>query len=1083
MSSNIFLKLENNNLNIYLEQDKLDFLQNLFISRDQEFKLVASYSWWEYFLNVNILNYLTSTVIEPISITSEFADKDEVNQINRNLSSLKEIDMTNQDTHSDISNNTITNTNDETPTKYRGKTNRKYIEEQVKKLIKEKFTVNNVDLWTTKYSHKMKYDIEFQPTAQRVKIFFKDLNPETEPYADRFLNQIPINVKLSFHRIFFQKQIQNRITITPSLILDPKTNQLVTDQPEVEVIREKGQTTGQIFWYHNTVRLEFRAIDHTEQLLVDSKPTEVYNNVYVKTLVDKRFLKSEDNTTQAKSIDDIKKGLIWNVAVNQKAEKTPIDIKIGIRSISPNLSFKWKGWDPVQDPTKPEQYHQWKLTNNFKDENKKDNLLYDPSIDKNTGTRKEIIWVSSPSRVNNFYQDPYDKNDNLNQVGKLANFGYIAEASVANSGASYMFDKNEPTDFNEIQSAVQDLNKSIGEIKLTKYSDNFTNPFSIPNTNQNSALQAFAVSQPGIYHYNIPIKDYVAQKDTFTPTKIQKENITSVEGSSLHKYLIINNSREKYQSFLQNYNQILNNNTSNKPIPRIQSFWSSPAGQHLKAFLLHNQLITDKDQLEPLVKRDGDKLVAIEPKYSYEQIVSLWNYYVSSVKQGTIVLPHGVARTKPLFDIKFNSIKIAAENKIDAITQIKKEALDQIQKQTNNNSITVNDFELVETGINWNRFLDIKTDNQDVFVTFKANPTSVYLSDISLSVRVLNSTNFKGKINNLSEMNFSNLNFNFKDFVKKNDETDQAQQERFVNNYITQHILKTINNHRQNNKETVKQNVDYEIYINDHKITQFTYTFGFENQQVIDNLVKEFFENVKTKHFTQLSIEIKSTETTFKLKGSNAYLITHSSNANIAPESPAPFNWPEEQNTPSNNSNPEILKYFDLLLSKLSDWIGDFSKWTIKDFEQEVINNITKQLTEQSKKPVELNKDFIILINDGIYSQRVIEDFFKSKGKLKITIQAIIEPINREKVLINSRDIFLHNTLDGKTPEQVTPTTPDSSDSNNNNENNSDNPSNQDKPNQGRKNTKTILAIVGGAIFAIGLGFAGIVRWRSRKLS
>ncbi|MBY7704483.1 hypothetical protein JIY74_30125 [Vibrio harveyi] len=135
-----------------------------------------------------------------------------------------------------------------------------------------------------------------------------------------------------------------------------------------------------------------------------------------------------------------------------------------------------------------------------------------------------------------------------------------------------MFDKNEPTDFNEIQSAVQDLNKSIGEIKLTKYSDNFTNPFSIPNTNQNSALQAFAVSQPGIYHYNIPIKDYVAQKDTFTPTKIQKENITSVEGSSLHKYLIINNSREKYQSFLQNYNQILNNNTSNKPIPRIQSF-------------------------------------------------------------------------------------------------------------------------------------------------------------------------------------------------------------------------------------------------------------------------------------------------------------------------------------------------------------------------------------------------------------------------------------------------------------------------------------------------------------------------------
>ncbi|MBY7704485.1 hypothetical protein JIY74_30135 [Vibrio harveyi] len=93
-----------------------------------------------------MFNYLTSTVIEPISITSEFADKDEVNQINRNLSSLKEIDMTNQDTHSDISNNTITNTNDETPTKYRGKTNRKYIEEQVKKLIKEKFTVNGIDL-------------------------------------------------------------------------------------------------------------------------------------------------------------------------------------------------------------------------------------------------------------------------------------------------------------------------------------------------------------------------------------------------------------------------------------------------------------------------------------------------------------------------------------------------------------------------------------------------------------------------------------------------------------------------------------------------------------------------------------------------------------------------------------------------------------------------------------------------------------------------------------------------------------------------------------------------------------------------
>ncbi|UWD34620.1 hypothetical protein NX779_02265 [Mycoplasma cottewii] len=1066
LHSTLSWKLENEIINFYLEQS-IDWKSDIpFIS---SFKSeTPTHNGHYYFENFKIFNYLTSTLIEPISITSEFADKDEVNQINKNLNSLRnfKIDMTNQDTHTDISNNNIKNTNPRTPSKYKDKTNKEYLESEAENIIKKAFTVNNVDLWESKYKHKMKYDIEFQPTAQRIKIFFKDLNPEVEPIISRFYNNLLISINLSFHPEFFQKDIQNRITITPSRILDPKTNQLVLDQPEVEVIKQNGQVKGQIFWYHNTVKVEFRAVDGTEQLLVENKPTEVYNNVYYKTLVDKRFLKSESNTTQAKSLDEIKKGLIWNISVNQEDKLNPIDIKIGVRSISPNLSFKWKGWNPENDPSKPENYQQYKLiTPNI---DNKQNPEYDPTINPTTGTRKEIIWVNTESKVNNFYQDPYDKNDNLNQLGDLANFGYIAEASVVNSGANYIFNNSEPSSFNSIKSAVNDLNKSIGQIQIKKYNDNFTNSENLLNNDKNNALHSFAVSLPGIYHYNVPIKDYVSIKDTFDPKKIQPEDINSEVGSSLHKYLIVNNNKDKYQSFLKIYSDINAKKPVGQKIPTIQSFWSSPAGQHLKFFLIHNQLIKSTNEVN---------------KYSYEEIVSLWNYYVSTVKQGTVVLPHGVARIKPLYNVNFHSIKITATTKVQAVNLIKQSALKQIQQQLKSDQISLDDFEIVDENTkNWNDFLDINNDNKEMIVKFKANPTSLHLSDTSLNVSILNSKNFLFKTNDLSQMNFQNITANFSDYLKRDNTSEETGQEMFVNNYVTQHIYNTIRTHRQNESDLTLQNIDYEIYINNQKLTQFQFKFNLKNQQTIDKVIKEFFENVKTKHFAQLLIEIKSTETTFKLKGSKAYLITHSSNANTAPELPTPFNWPEEQNTPSDNSNPEILKYFDLLLLKTGDWIGDFSKWTIKDFEEKVINNIIKQLTEQSKKPVELNKDFIIRINDNIYNQKVIEDFFKSKGKLKITIQAIIEPINREKVLINSRDIFLHNTLDGKTPEQLTPTTPDSPDNNNNNENNSDNPSNQDKPNQGRKNKWTILAYVGGAILAITGGYFGIVRWRSRKL-
>ncbi|WP_434324814.1 Mbov_0399 family ICE element protein [Mycoplasma capricolum] len=1008
----------------------------------------------------------------PISLTSEFADKEEVREINNNLENLKNysIDMTNQDTHTDISNNIIKNKNNKTDSKYRNKTNKEYIEEEVRKIITKAFTIKKVDLWDKKYKHKMKYDIEFQPTANRIKIFFKDINPDKESYASRFYNNLLIQINLTFHPEFFQKNIQNRLTITPSQILDPKTNKLILDQPEVEVVQQNGQVKSQIFWYHNTVKIEFRAVDGTEQLLVENQPTEVYNNIYFKTLVDKRFLKTQNETTSAESIDDIKKGLIWNVSVNQKDKSNPIDIKIGVKSINPNLSFKWKGWNPENDPSKPEQYQQYKLITPQIDN--KQNPDFDRTINPKTGTRKEIIWVNSDVPVKNFYQDPYDKKDTLSQTGSLANYGYIAEASVVNSGANYLFNDNDPSGFNGIKSAVSDLNKWIGKIEINRYSDNFTHSFKEVNNDRNDALEKFSFSIPGIYHYNIPIKDFVKTQNTFDPTKIQSKNINPEVGSSLHKYLIINNNKDKYQSFLKIYGDINAKKSTKDNIPKIQSFWGSPAGQHLKFFLIHNQLIKSSFDIE---------------KYSYEEIVSLWNYYVSVVKQGTIVLPHGVSRTKSLFDIQFNAIKIKANNKSEAINLIKQEALKQIQRQTKNNQISLSDFEIIDVdSLNWNNFLDINNTNQQMSIRLVANPTSVFLSESSLNILVLNSNNFGTNTNDLFQMNFNNLTYNFSDYTKQqNNEDEKKRQEKFVNNFITNHIHKTIRLHRQKDNDIAIQNADYEIYINKHKITQFNFTFGFSEQDLVDNIIKKFFEALKTKSFAQLEIEIKSIETSFKLKGSNSYLITHSSNANKAPEAPEPFNWAEENNTLIDDSNPEKQNYFDLLLLKIGDWIGDFSKWTFEEFEKTIINDtIIKRLIEQSKKPVELNKDFIIRINDNLYNKEVITDFFKTKGKLKITIQSILDLTNREKVLINYRNIFLHNTLDGKKPEELAPNIPNkpNNDDNSNSNNTSNNSPNEQNSQKSKTNKTTVVAsIVGFLVLGI-TTFGIIVRWRTRKL-
>ncbi|AGJ90716.1 Mbov_0399 family ICE element protein [Mycoplasma putrefaciens] len=1056
LNSRLFLKLENNNLNLYLEQNANFEINSLFEKKSSPDDLNLE-------IYYKIFNYIASTYIQPISLTSEFVDKNEVNKINSNLESLKDlsINMTNQDTHADISNNTVKNKNEKTDSKYRNKTNKEYIESEVERIIKKAFTVESIDLWDRKYKQKMRYSIEFQPTSNRIKIFFKDINPDEEPYASRFYNNLLIPINLTFHPEFFQKEIQNRITITPSQILDPTTNELILDQPEVEIVKQDGQIKSQIFWYHNTVKVEFRAVDGTEQLLVENQPTEVYNNIYFKTLVDKRFLKNQDETTSAKSIEDIKKGLVWNVSVNQKEKSNPIDIKIGVKSINPNLSFKWKGWNPEADPSKPENYQQYKLVTPQIDS--KPNPDYDKTINPSTGTRKEIIWVNSDSQVKNFYQDPYDKNDILNQTSALANFGYIAEASVVNSGANYLFNNNDPSGFGSIKSAVSDLNKSIGEIEINKYDDNFTNATKQTNTNQNSALEIFSLSRPGIYHYNIPIKDFVEQKNTFDPSKIQSENITPKIGSSLHKYLIINNKKDKYQSFLKIYGNINAKKKNKDKIPKIQSFWESPAGQHLKFFLIHNQLIKSSLDVE---------------KYSYEEIVSLWNYYVSVVKQGTIVLPHGVSRIKSLSDIQFSSIKIKANTKQEAINLVKQEALKQIQKQTKNNNISLSDFEINDVeSLKWSNFLDINNNNQQMSIRFVASPTSLLLSESSLNVLVLNSNNFASKANDLSQMNFKDITYNFSDYAKQqNNEDEKKRQEKFVNNFITQHISQTIRLHRQNDNDSAIQNADYEVYINKHKITQFIFNFDAKDQQQVDKEIKQFFEFIKSKDLAQLEIEIKSVETSFKLKGLNKYLITHRTDANKAPEAPEPFNWPEEDNSPIDKLNPEVQKYFDLLLLKIGDWIGDFSKWTFEQFEKTIINEtIIKKLIEQAQKPIELNKDFIIRINDNLYNKKAIEDFFKSKGKLKITIQSISDPINREKVLINYRNIFLHNTLDGKAPEELTP------DSNGKDPNN---PSNNNSNNTQKSKVSKITLIVSILIFIIStVGIFGLfVRWKTRKM-
>lgn len=399
------------------------------------------------------------------------------------------------------------------------------------------------------------------------------------------------------------KSINDRLTITPSNWFRYDNGKYIYGIDEPIIVRNPnisadGSGDGGEYIYHGFVNIFFRATSKQDEILfVNDKPIDVLNNEFVYDLTDiiKKETDNEGDVTEKRENKYILKIVKYNQqnGVNV-SEKLTFTKTITIQSYIGDNKISYFAWDPEFN------YEQKKLIEKYLwdpatgdpllDEfgNEIPNPNYNPEIDAETGTIKQLIWVNKKSENNeiNFIPDPLDEKGELNfdiETGIINsnNFGFIAEAVVIPKGISIMDPDGSFID-NNLKLA------KIGSVKLTsnenviEYDDNkeIKNWKNLSYGNENTYL-----SEAGIYIFSDSIN----------------KNLSNVKvvgyGTSSSAY-------KKFNDEYQNSNQYGWN-----------EFWTTYQGKHLLSYLKDLKGIDE----------------AIAKGLNYQEIIFYWKEYVSAV--------------------------------------------------------------------------------------------------------------------------------------------------------------------------------------------------------------------------------------------------------------------------------------------------------------------------------------------------------------------------------------------------------------------------------------------------------------------
>ncbi|WNM16705.1 Mbov_0399 family ICE element protein [Mesomycoplasma ovipneumoniae] len=392
-------------------------------------------------------------------------------------------------------------------------------------------------------------------------------------------------------KFFLQREFSSRLELIPSTVLkyDEKLKRLVqikADRKQIQANQQPNSSTSQTaittndqanvyggeFEFVGDVKVKFNgAKDNSEVLFINGKKIDVLDNQFETVLQDLRLEQKENGGTNKYKIE-IKKF---------KKDKSEVEKSYSIdlitKSVVNVLQGKWFGWEPEKNIEQKKLISEFLLDDSGnvivgQDGKKLENPDYDPNIDPQTGTKKQILWVKNNGqdlRDNIFYQD--------SSIGN----GFIAEAAVAGKGINLTFRQN----FQDDKATIKRYKINQSEKKKFSLLPQATTFSSTPANNgqgqeikiNNNEFDYF--SNSGLWLYRV---GYEADQQAFK------------------LFLIGDNDNTKLFSDIVN---------SDIYIP----FWQSPAGKKLEKYLIQ-------------VRGFNNKYIE---KLSYEKIIAHWKSYIN----------------------------------------------------------------------------------------------------------------------------------------------------------------------------------------------------------------------------------------------------------------------------------------------------------------------------------------------------------------------------------------------------------------------------------------------------------------------
>ncbi|ENY54196.1 Hypothetical protein MALK_0920 [Metamycoplasma alkalescens 14918] len=263
----------------------------------------------------------------------------------------------------------------------------------------------------------------------KLRYLIKDSNEHIDLFLEKnnIRSILAKNIKINFNptNAYTTRELVDRLKIKLGNWVDFEKNttqlvpdELIRDPEDKKEIDLKGKKRWGGKWIaHTPTKILFDAdLDETEVIKINGKKIDVLDRHFEMELLDNRKnsndserifnadsfelkeddVKTEDNS-HAKNeykIEILKYAKKGNLDKDLEYTYTKV---IKIDSRSSQMNFKWFAWDPQKNPNQKELIEEY-LKNETgeilrdKNNNPIPNPKYDPAIDKETGTKKQLVW-------------------------------------------------------------------------------------------------------------------------------------------------------------------------------------------------------------------------------------------------------------------------------------------------------------------------------------------------------------------------------------------------------------------------------------------------------------------------------------------------------------------------------------------------------------------------------------------------------------------------------------------------------------------------------------------------------------------